>query len=193
MANIGSDARRGQRGGGGPHDGGAGRGQDEVSMAVAALFSGHAQAYQALSAQAAAFHAQFVKALIAVGCPMRPRSRQRLTVAVLRSRICSYLAINTPSPGTDRAPADRQRRQRGPGDGQNGEPGGWLFGDGGAGGSGAPGSGRAGGNRGASGLMGYGGAGGAGGGTATGTAGPAGPAGPLTVSATAGRRRGWVQ
>lgn len=38
---------------------------DEVSAAMAALFSGHAQAYQALSAQAALFHEQFVRALTA--------------------------------------------------------------------------------------------------------------------------------
>lgn len=36
---------------------------DEVSAALAALFSGHGQAYQALSAQAAAFHQQFMQAL----------------------------------------------------------------------------------------------------------------------------------
>ncbi len=36
---------------------------DEVSAAIAALFSGHGQAYQALSARAAAFHSQFVQAL----------------------------------------------------------------------------------------------------------------------------------
>jgi hypothetical protein len=36
-------------------------GGDEVSAMVAALFSSHAQAYQALSAQAASFHAQFVQ------------------------------------------------------------------------------------------------------------------------------------
>ncbi len=40
---------------------------DEVSAAMAALFSGHAQAYQALSAQAALFHEQFVRALVASG------------------------------------------------------------------------------------------------------------------------------
>ncbi|WP_139805354.1 PE family protein, partial [Mycobacterium intermedium] len=38
-------------------------GADEVSAAVAALFSGHAQAYQAVSSQAAAFHAHFVQML----------------------------------------------------------------------------------------------------------------------------------
>jgi hypothetical protein len=36
---------------------------DEVSAAIASLFSSHARAYQALSAQAAAFHDQFVHAL----------------------------------------------------------------------------------------------------------------------------------
>ena len=39
--------------------------QDEVSAAIAELFSGHAQAYQARGAQAAAFHEQFVQALTA--------------------------------------------------------------------------------------------------------------------------------
>ena len=38
-------------------------GADEVSAAIAAAFSGHAQGYQALSAQAAAFHDQFVQTL----------------------------------------------------------------------------------------------------------------------------------
>lgn len=39
--------------------------KDEVSAAVAALFSGHAQSYQAVSAEAAAFHQQFTRALTA--------------------------------------------------------------------------------------------------------------------------------
>ncbi|WP_156767317.1 PE family protein, partial [Mycobacterium sp. E796] len=38
-------------------------GADEVSAAVASLFSGHANDFQGSSAQAAAFHAQFVQAL----------------------------------------------------------------------------------------------------------------------------------
>src|SRR5271163_4814200 len=42
-------------------------GADEVSAAVASLFAGHAQAYQALSAQASTFHAQFVQALNGAG------------------------------------------------------------------------------------------------------------------------------
>jgi len=39
--------------------------EDEVSAAIASLFSGDAQAYQALSAQAGAFHDQLVQALTA--------------------------------------------------------------------------------------------------------------------------------
>ncbi|WP_193307929.1 PE family protein, partial [Mycobacterium tuberculosis] len=42
-------------------------GADEVSTAVAALFGAHGQAYQALSAQAQAFHAQFTQALTSGG------------------------------------------------------------------------------------------------------------------------------
>lgn len=40
-------------------------GADEVSAAIAAAFSGHAQGYQVLSAQAAAFHDQFMQTLAA--------------------------------------------------------------------------------------------------------------------------------
>jgi hypothetical protein len=40
---------------------------DEVSAQIAAIFGAHAQGYQALGAQAAAFHDQFVQALNAAG------------------------------------------------------------------------------------------------------------------------------
>ena len=40
---------------------------DEVSAGIAELFSGHAQEFQALAAQAAGFHAQFVAALAGAG------------------------------------------------------------------------------------------------------------------------------
>ena len=40
---------------------------DEVSVAVGAMFSEHAEAYQAISAQIAEFHAQFVQAVSAAG------------------------------------------------------------------------------------------------------------------------------
>src|ERR1700753_3156091 len=41
--------------------------EDEVSAAIALVFSAHGQDFQALSAQAAAFHAQFVEALTGAG------------------------------------------------------------------------------------------------------------------------------
>lgn len=37
--------------------------EDEVSVAIAALFSAHGQAFQILNTQAATFHAQFAQAL----------------------------------------------------------------------------------------------------------------------------------
>ena len=40
---------------------------DEVSAAIASLFSSHAQQYQTLSAQAAGFHAEFLQALNRAG------------------------------------------------------------------------------------------------------------------------------
>ena len=45
---------------------------DEVSASIAALFSDHAQQYQALSVQAASFHDRFVQALTAGAGSMRP-------------------------------------------------------------------------------------------------------------------------
>jgi hypothetical protein len=42
-------------------------GADAVSMQIAAIFAGHAQGYQGLSAQVAAFHEDFVRALVAAG------------------------------------------------------------------------------------------------------------------------------
>ena len=41
--------------------------EDEVSAAIAALFSVHGQGFQAMGAQAAAFHDQFVQALNSAG------------------------------------------------------------------------------------------------------------------------------
>jgi len=40
-------------------------GEDEISAAIAALFTNHGQAYQLLSAQAEAFHNQFIQTLSA--------------------------------------------------------------------------------------------------------------------------------
>lgn len=47
-------------------------GADQVSVAIAAAFGAHGQAYQALSAQAATFHIQFVQALTAAAYEPAP-------------------------------------------------------------------------------------------------------------------------
>src|ERR1700756_4305982 len=47
----------------GPTTGAAAMAADEVSAAVRSIFTAHAQGYQSLSAQVAAFHSQFVSLL----------------------------------------------------------------------------------------------------------------------------------
>ena len=80
---------------------------DEVSAAIASLFSGHAQAYQALGAQAAAFHCEFTRALTAAGGAYAAAEAANASPmqAALRGGQCAHR-------GAGGAPADRQRRQR---------------------------------------------------------------------------------
>ncbi|MGA7054789.1 MAG: PE family protein, partial [Mycobacterium sp.] len=61
LANIGSTISSANSAAIGPTSGVLAAGADEISATVAALFDAHAQAYQALSAQAAYFHEQFVQ------------------------------------------------------------------------------------------------------------------------------------
>ncbi|SPM32051.1 PE family protein [Mycobacterium terramassiliense] len=63
LENIGSALSAAHAAAAGPTTGVVAAAGDEVSTAIAALFSSHAQQYQALNAQAAAFHAQFTSAL----------------------------------------------------------------------------------------------------------------------------------
>jgi hypothetical protein len=94
-------------------------GADEVSAMIAALFSTHAQAYQALSEQAASFHAQFVQ-LMTGGA-----SQYALTEAANASPLQTVgqgllNAVSTPT-------------QAALGTGAGSQPGGILVGNGGAG------------------------------------------------------------
>ncbi|MGO9384901.1 MAG: PE family protein [Mycobacterium sp.] len=61
LANIGSTISSANAAALTPTSGVLAAGADEVSAVIAALFGAHAQAYQALSAQAASFHQQFVE------------------------------------------------------------------------------------------------------------------------------------
>ena len=83
-------------------------GADEVSAGVATMFGEYAQAYHAINAQAAAFHAQFVQHLNAGALLRQCRGRQRHSFA--RS------ARSSERPLRDGAGAavDRQRSRRHP-------------------------------------------------------------------------------
>ena len=63
VAGIGSALAEANSAAAAPTTGAVAAGADEVSAAVSAFFSSHAQAYQTLSAQAAGFHERFVQAL----------------------------------------------------------------------------------------------------------------------------------
>lgn len=157
---------------------------DEVSAAVANLFSAHGQTFQELSAQASAFHAEFVN-LLSGGA-----AQYTAAEAESASPLDTLLEIiNTPTQlilGRNLIGDGANGYTDGAGYGTNGEAGGLLWGNGGRGGDGTAihASGGAGG---AGGLIGNGGAGG--------TGGPAGTVGMRTYaggSGGSGGAGGWL-
>ena len=130
-----------------------GAGADEVSAAIASLFSGHAAAFQTLSAKAAAFHEQFVQFLNGGASSYASAEAANAEKALLN-------ALNAPTMALLDRPMIGNGANGTPGTGENGGDGGILFGNGGAGGSGASsatGAGQPGGNGGNGGLFGSGG------------------------------------
>ncbi|MCV7123126.1 PE family protein, partial [Mycobacterium lacus] len=130
-------------------------GGDEVSAAIAALFSTHGQAYQALSVQAARFHEQFVQALSAgavsyAAAEAANASPMQQALAVVNAPTQALIGRPLIGNGANATTP-----------GGNGGDGGILFGNGGNGAAGNPG--QAGGSGGAAGLIGNGGRGAAGG------------------------------
>jgi hypothetical protein len=141
---------------------------DEVSAAIASLFSGYAKAYQSLGARAASFHRQFVQALNGAGNSYA--ATEAANASPLQALEQDALGvINAPTNALLGRPLIGNGADGAPGTGQNGGPGGLLVGDGGRGGSGA--AGLAGGRGGDAGLFGNGGQGGAGGPGTVGAAG----------------------
>ncbi len=126
-------------------------GADEVSAGIAALFSAHAQEYQALSAQAAAFHDQFVHTLTAAA-----RWYTATEIANAAAMRVVLGAVNAPTQTLLGRPLIGDGAH-GTAPGQPGGAGGLLFGNGGNGAAGAVG--QVGGAGGAAGLFGIGGAG----------------------------------
>ncbi|WP_152531348.1 PE family protein, partial [Mycobacterium sp. UM_CSW] len=147
---------------------------DEVSAALAALFSAHGQYFQGLGAQAAAFHDQFTQTLR--GAASGYAAAEAANVSPLQAVWQDVRgAINSPTELLLGTPLIGNGTNGAPGTGQPGGPGGLLWGNGGNGGSGLPG--QPGGRGGNAGLLGNGGAGGAGGAGATGGVGGAGGTG----------------
>ncbi|WP_085161624.1 PE family protein, partial [Mycobacterium lacus] len=130
-------------------------GGDEVSAGIAALFGIHAQGYQAVSAQAAAFHERFVQLLSTGGA-----SYASTEAASAQQNLLN--AVNAPTQALLGRPliGDGADGADGP-VGQPGGPGGILWGNGGDGGN-STNPGVAGGAGGAAGLVGNGGRGGTG-------------------------------
>jgi hypothetical protein len=144
---------------------------DEVSTAIASLFSSYAQAYHSLTAQAANFHQQFVQALNSAGNSYA--AAEAVNASPLQTLEQGVLGlINAPTNAMVGRPLVGNGNDGTPGTGQNGGAGGLLVGNGGNGASGAPG--QPGGRGGDAGLLGNGGLGGPGG---TGVAGSPGGVG----------------
>src|SRR5882757_5513143 len=139
-------------------------GADEVSTAIAALFDTHARMYQALSAQAEAFHNQFLQVMSASATSYAAAEAANATPMQQLLDL-----INTPTEVLFNRPLIGDGANGVDGTGGAGGPGGFLYGNGGRGGSGVPG--QFGGSGGSAGLIGNGGAGGAGGLSSTGTGG----------------------
>src|ERR1700691_5376761 len=109
---------------------------DEVSAAIAALFSGHAQGFQALGAQAATFHAQFVQLMTAgAGSYAAAEAANASPLRAVEQQVLGV--INAPTQVLLGRPLIGNGANGAPGTGANGGGGGVLSGTGGSGGGGA--------------------------------------------------------
>jgi hypothetical protein len=161
LANIGSTLNAANAASAAPTTGIVVAAEDEVSAAIAALFSAQGQDFQALSARAATFHAQFVQALSGnAGAYTLAEAANASPLHAVESSLRN--AVNAPTESLLGRPliGNGANGMAGGTLAQaNGGAGGILFGNGGAGATDAAGQGGAGGR---AGLVGSGGAGGAG-------------------------------
>src|SRR3984885_6823196 len=127
---------------------------DEVSAAIASLFGGYGEQFQALGVRAGVFHAQFVAGLRAGG--LSYAAGEAANASPLQAVERDVLGVvNAPTNALFNRPLIGNGVSGAAGTGQAGGAGGLLIGNGGAGGSGAAGQvGGAGGN---AGLVGAGG------------------------------------
>ncbi|OBF48961.1 PE family protein, partial [Mycobacterium sp. 852002-50816_SCH5313054-b] len=102
---------------------------DEVSAAITAVFTGHAHEYQTLSAQASAFHEQFVRAVSTAADSYA--SAEAANASPLQELLN---VINAPTQTLLGRPLIGNGANGAPGTGQNGGAGGILIGNGANGG-----------------------------------------------------------
>src|SRR5271163_4607679 len=160
----------------GPTTGIAAAAQDEVSVAIASLFGGFGQEFQALSAQGQAFHAQFVTAMNSGAAAYASAEAASASPLQAAQQGLQSMAVFSPVAAMTGRPLFGNGATGAAGTGQAGGTGGWIVGNGGNGGSGMAGGGT-GGAGGSAGLFGNGGIGGAGGTGAAGGVGGNGGAG----------------
>ncbi|WP_186244571.1 PE family protein, partial [Mycobacterium simulans] len=140
-------------------------GADEVSAGLAALFSAHAQSYQALATHAAAFHDQFVHnlatsaGLYSATEAANANPMQQALTAATGAQQDALSAVNAPVQALTGRPLIGNGAD-GSAASPNGGDGGWLYGNGGNGWNSTVAT-QAGGNGGNAGLWGEGGRGGA--------------------------------
>jgi len=202
LSSLGSEISAAHAAAAGPTTGVTAAAEDEVSAAVAALFSEHASAYQALSAQAAAFHTQLVQtlgagmgayagaeaanALTMTSGALRAVREEIVKTVPMQTRQHFLAAINTPTDtflGRPLIGKGFNGVTTAQGIGTPGGAGGILWGKGGNGGA-STATGFNGGAGGPAGLIGAGGTGGMGGFGASG--GPGGTGGWISGTGGAG-------
>ncbi|WP_373169391.1 PE family protein, partial [Mycobacterium marinum] len=107
---------------------------DEISTAVAELFGAYARGYQIIGAQAAMFHAEFVRALdIGAGAYWATEVANASPLQSLEQQLLA--AINAPTQTLLGRPLIGNGADGAAGTGADGGAGGLLYGNGGAGGS----------------------------------------------------------
>jgi hypothetical protein len=89
LARVGSTVNAANIAASGPTTAVIAAGSDEVSAGIAASFGAHAEAYQALGAQAATFHSRFVQALHTGATTYVLAEAAKLRLSRLCSKTCS--------------------------------------------------------------------------------------------------------
>jgi hypothetical protein len=114
---------------------------DEVSAAIAALFSRHAQQFQALGARAVGFHEQFVAALQTAGGTYAAAEAVNVNpLSSLEHAASGGIQWFSPVKDLTGRPLFGNGADGATGTGRAGGAGGWLIGNGGDGGSGVAGT-----------------------------------------------------